>query len=244
MKDQDVFLNNLDELVKFCSIHDRLAEKRFKLYMNTKQEFDDPEAGEVWQDKDRENYHDLWAMTEKNPSELSIKQQKRIREKYPLMNDAEIIAHLDNQGQVIRAAKPSMHTVESWYLRESGDGFHPLYLYVSAELGHQIDSIWKRRPRWRGSKELERANVPLSLLGILNRLGTGKDIKKRIAANREAQRIANIKAAYARRINLMKNHLAIVTHQLEELGFTADQISALTIAELSSMNENQDTKEK
>jgi hypothetical protein len=141
-------LNTIDEMVAAALIY---TDKRFKLRDSTDYVYDDPEAGEEWQN-----------------ARVSVigtcpGYGKEGYEEWSKRDDA------------YDETKPSMYLVKSYELSESYDTWYAL----SPELGEKLDSVWTKKQSRYYRDTLERTGT-LTLAGMLKRLGrtdVGQKIK-------------------------------------------------------------------
>jgi len=167
-------LNTLDEMVAQAVIY---TDRRFQLRVSTDYVFDDPVAGQTWQDgRD--------AFTGKCPGygKEGHKEWKELDDAYDEL-------------------EPPKHPVKSYSLMSD----YSEKFYLSPELGAQVEEVWtKKRARYGSGMELTGI---LTLAGLLKRLGrtdAATQIRDAEAARKEREarmRRNNLRANLSRKMD-------------------------------------------
>jgi hypothetical protein len=113
--------------------------------------------------------------------------------------------------------RPAQHLDHNYYLDKVGSTWHSETIYLSTELGSQIEAVWTKKPAKYGN-HLDMAGA-LTLAGMLKRLGQ-TDIAEQIAAAQLTEKLQSEKNSrnYHRR-EALKVAKELAKH-LEALGLT------------------------
>lgn len=145
-------IHNLDDLV-FLALRPYGQEHRYELNINSHREWNDQQIGEEWQNKERK-----LAKTSSSP----------------YWDDPVYREH--------KNLKPSEHLITTYYLYRNTSSWHGESIYLTEELGKQLDSVWTKKEKYGRQA---RVGV-LTLTGILKRLGQ-TDISKQIKEVKQKQ---------------------------------------------------------
>lgn len=148
----------------------------------------DEAAGEAW-----------WKLMHQVEDELKVK--------YPnhryYGDDPESLAYNAEYEARVEAVKPEQRWVTEWYLNKRGDNKWGITrIYLSVELGERLDTIWTKRPMYRGSKTMNRIGG-MTIRGMMKRLGVSD--KTVVAKMKAAEDLRARRDAAMRRNNWRSN---------------------------------------
>jgi hypothetical protein len=209
MNNTSVTFNTVEDMAKWVVANPGYrSTMRFSLEDRISWEYDDVEAGKKWSEEDSAIPYVSFCDEPAHTHYLLIKE-----------------AHDQLQ--------PKKHKVVTWYLDKAIERYsrNSTSIYLSPELAKEIDSVWKRGPIYRGSKETKRVGL-VTIPGIVKRLGV-KGFDKQIAeATKTVKEIADR--------NIRNNNRSYAIKQAEELRnsmtrntngvFSAETIQLISLA--------------
>lgn len=210
MATKSLTANSIEELATIALENaTRLQGEKFVLRSNTTWEYDDPEAGAAWDKLDDEITH--WYYSLPWEEQRSHDQER-------------------NEKLAAIGKRPSTHQEISYYLDKQGR-YSGMTIWISEEMGKQIDAVWTKRPAYRNANYTKNVGG-LSLEGILKRLGK-TDITEQVKAaiaEATAKKVAQEKRWWAQsRVKELKE----LEKSYQELAARFEKAGVPLVADLS-----------